>query len=471
MKPYSLTRRLVIAVLLVELMSALALTGMALIYERHTQFHAFDIMLRGRADSLLGAVQDAEDAGDNVMLDGTQRSVPGHDIYQVTDASGRLLGRSGNWKGPGDAMLKVNSDGFFKIKIKRRHYRAIRLQGVRIVDPGDKNGGTPRHVTVFYGSETEHVWDVITDAVEFYAMVSLLLLAISGVLMFWLLNRGLGPLRELAAAAAVVSVDSWEFAPSEQARQIRELAPLTGALEMVLHGLRRSFQQQRQFVSDAAHELKTAVAVAKSSVQLLTMRHRTATEYEVGLERCQADCERMEEIVAKMLTLARVESQEESKAESHPTILMNCVRAAAEQLATVAQEKGMQISVSGEDATVVDVAAEQLQLLCSNLLLNALQHSAEGSEVRAVVQTSRHSVELRVEDDGSGIESEVLPHVFDRFYRSDPSRSRKTGGTGLGLAICKAIVTRARGTIEISSEPGRNTVVTVNFPVTTFMVS
>jgi len=467
MKPYSLARRLVVAVLLVELLSAVAITGLALGYERYTQFHAFDIMLRGRAYSLLGAVQDAEDAGDSLMLDGTERSLPTKDIYQVTDAGGRILGRSTNWPGPGNGALKVNDDGIFRTRIKGEHYRAIQVHGVRIVDPGDKGGGIPRHVTVVYGSETEHVWDVITDAVEFYAMASLILLAISGVLMFWLLNRGLEPLRELAAAAAVVSVNSWEFAPSDEARGIKELSPLTDALEMVLHGLKRSFQQQHQFVNDAAHELKTAVAVAKSSVQLLTMRHRTATEYEAGLDRCQADCERMEEIVAKMLTLARVESQEESKPAPHATGFLDCVRAAGEQLATVAQEKGMQISISGEDAAVVNASAEQLQLLCSNLILNALQHSTEGAEVRAVVQARGDSVELRVEDDGSGIEPEMLAHVFDRFYRSDPSRSRKTGGTGLGLAICKAIAARARGNIEIASESGRGTVVTVHFPAST----
>ncbi len=165
--------------------------------------------------------------------------------------------------------------------------------------------------------------------------------------MFWLLNRGLAPLRELAAAAAAVSVDSWEFAPSERARKIKELAPLTGALERSLHGLKRSFEQQHQFVSDAAHELKTAVAVAKSSIQLLTMRHRTAMEYEAGLDRCLMDCERMEEIVAKMLTLARVESQDESKAVRYETDLSETVRLTAEQLATVAQVKRLRISISG----------------------------------------------------------------------------------------------------------------------------
>lgn len=465
MRPYSLARRLVLAVLLVELLSAVAITGLTLIYERHTQFHAFDIMLRGRADSLLGSVQDAGDAQDNVMLDVTGLTLPRKDIYEVRDADGGILGRSRNWTGLGETVPDVNTDGIFRTKVNGKHYRAVQVHGLRIVDPGDKGGGVPRHVTVIYGSETEHVWDVVADAVKFYAVASLLLLVLSGILMFWLLNRGLKPLRELAAAAAVVSVNSWEFAPSERARGIKELAPLTGALEIVLHGLKRSFMQQHQFVSDAAHELKTAVAVAKSSVQLLAMRHRTAMEYEAGLERCQADCERMEEIVAKMLTLARVESEDEGGPAHFATDLMMMVRLAAEELATVAEAKELRISVMGDENIAVDIAPEQLRLLCSNLMLNALQHSPAGAEVRAAVRTGRHSVELRIEDDGSGIEPELLPHVFDRFYRSDPSRSRKTGGTGLGLAICKAIAAKARGSIEIASEPGRGTVVTVRFPV------
>ncbi len=467
MKPYSLTRRLIIAVLLVELLSALAITGLTLVYERHTQFHAFEIMLRGRADSLLGAVQDAGDPQDNVMLDVRGLTLPGRDVYEVRDADGRVLGRSHNWEGLGDSRPGVENGEFLKLTIKGRQYHAIELHGVRVVDPGDRGGGILRHITVLYGAPVGHVWEAILNAVEFYAAASLLLLAISGILMFWLLNRGLAPLRELAAAAAAVSVDSWEFEPSERAREIKELAPLTGALERSLHGLKRSFVQQHQFVSDAAHELKTAVAVAKSSIQLLTMRHRTTMEYETGLDRCQMDCERMEEIVAKMLTLARVESQDESKTLKYATDLTESVRLTVEQLTTVAQVSRLRISISGDKATAVNVAAEQLRLLCSNLILNALQHSPEGSEVRAMVRADRHSAQLRIEDDGSGIEPEVLPYVFDRFYRSDPSRSRKTGGTGLGLAICKAIVSRAGGTIDITSELGRGTIVTVHLPLET----
>ncbi len=105
MKSYSITHRLIITILLVELLAALAISGAAMLYERHMRFRSFDVMLRGRADSLLGAVQDAEDTQDNVMLDGTQVNFPAEDIYQVQDDGGRVLGHSANWTGPDTAML------------------------------------------------------------------------------------------------------------------------------------------------------------------------------------------------------------------------------------------------------------------------------------------------------------------------------------------------------------------------------
>ncbi len=462
MKPYSITHRLITTVLLIELLAALSISTAAMLYERHQRFHSFDIMLRGRADSLLGAVQDAEDTQDNVMLDGTEVNLPAEDIYQVQDASGRVLGHSPNWNGPGASVLAAKTGKFLRLHVNGIHYRALKIEGLRIVDPGDKGGGIPRRVSIFYGSPIGGVWRDIWRAVAFYAVTSLSLLAVSGLLIFWLLNRGLAPLRELATEAADVSVNSWNFVPPQRARMIRELAPLTLALETVLTSLERSFMQQRRFVGDAAHELKTAVAVLKSSLQLLTLKQRTAIEYERGIERCQMDCDRMEEAVGKMLTLAQVETNTERLSSHFATHLAQTVRQVAEQFESMAELKRLRILVSAEDAVMVDIEAEQLQLLCSNLLLNALQHSPAGSSVRAVV---RQDGELVIEDDGDGIAAEDLPHVFDRFYRGDPSRSRNTGGTGLGLSICKAIVSRRQGTIEITSELGMGTRVMVRLPV------
>src|ERR1700753_423316 len=119
MKSYSITHRLIATILLVELLAALSISTAAMLYERHQRFHSFDIMLRGRADSLLGAVQDAEDTQDNVMLDGTEVNLPAEDIYQVQDASGRVLGHSPNWTG----MPAGDKGKFFGISAGGEHYR------------------------------------------------------------------------------------------------------------------------------------------------------------------------------------------------------------------------------------------------------------------------------------------------------------------------------------------------------------
>ncbi len=465
MRSYSLKRRLVAAVLLVQLISAVSITALAVAYERHTHFRAFDIMLRGRADSLLGAVQDAEDAQDNVMLDGTEASLPRADIYEVVDDKKRMLGRSGNWPGLNAGQAISKGEGVFKLRLNGRHYRVLRVGGLRMVDPGDKGGGIARHVMVIYGSPTESVWKAVWGTVAFYALTSLALLAVSGLLMVWLLEQGLAPLRELASEAAGVSAASWDFHPSERVLMTRELAPLAGALATVLSGLERSFVQQRQFVSDAAHELKTAVAVVKSSLQLLAMKRRTVAEYEAGLERSYQDCERMEELVARMLMLARVENEPQADAGGHTTDLTDAVELVMKQFETMADVKRLRLASSSPGAVAVALGPEELRLLCSNLVLNAIQHSPAGTEVRAVVRRQELMAELSIEDQGMGIAPEALPYVFDRFYRGDQSRSRETGGTGLGLAICKAIVDRAGGHIHISSVVDGGTAVTVHLPL------
>jgi signal transduction histidine kinase len=465
-KPYSLTHRLISTILLVELLAAISISGAAMLYERHVRFRSFDIMLRGRADSLMGAVQDADDTGDNVMLDGTEAKLPQQDIYQAEQTGVRVLGHSRNWTG----MPEGKPGDFFSISAGGQHYRALKIEGLRIVDPGEKGGGTPRPVTIFYGSPVDRVWSEIWETVGFYSATSLGLLAISGVLIFYLLSRGLSPLRELATEAEGVSVESWNFVPPPRARIIRELAPLTAALETVLARLEHSFVQQRQFMGDAAHELKTAVAVLKSSLQLLTLRQRTALEYERGLDRCLLDCQRMEETVAKMLTLARIEANA-APATSAIADLEECLRRAVRQFESMAELKRQSILIIGEGPVMVEAEAEQLQLLCGNLILNALQHSPTGSSIRAFIKQEVTHAELAIEDDGEGIAPQDLPHIFDRFYRGDPSRSRKTGGTGLGLAISRAIVSRWQGTIDITSSVGIGTRVVVDLPSASLKVT
>jgi hypothetical protein len=196
-KLYSLTRRLITAVLLVELCSVLALISIASGHEAVSNFHALDVMLLGRADTLLGAVQDAEDPQDNVMLDGTQGLMPKRDIYVVRDELGRLLG-SQNWPGGEQVAASDDTREFRNLTIAGIHYRVVRVFGLRMVDPGDKGGGVARHVVILYGSRTHPVWEQIRNAIFFYSCAGLVLLILTGFVLFYLLRRGLEPLSELA---------------------------------------------------------------------------------------------------------------------------------------------------------------------------------------------------------------------------------------------------------------------------------
>jgi signal transduction histidine kinase len=484
MKPYSLTRRLLTAVLLVELASAIALIVLAGGYESLSHFRAFDVMVEGRADSVLGAVEDAGDTVDNIALDRGDLHLPLHDIFLVRDEGGRMLGHSENW--PGADSLEPGSLGtgwrvfdrlnnmaggpgdpqrqFRSLEVNGRRYRALRETGFRTVDP-EENGGVKRKVDVIYGSPTEPVWESVGRAIFFYALVSLVLLLASGLLMLAVLRRGLRPLNDLAEQATQVSVRSWAFAPGEHARAVRELAPLVLALETVLAGLEGAFEQQTQFVSDAAHELKTSVAVIKSSVQVLAMRPRTAPQYSAGLERVQIDCTRMEELVASMLTLAGLEVRAEPDRASE-TDLAGMLREVAEHLRTIAEMGRLRIVLELPRHLAVAGEYEAMRLLCTNLMLNAVQHSAAGEEVRVSLHVNvEGTAEMCVMDHGTGIPAEVLPHIFDRFYRGDPSRSRRTGGTGLGLAIARAVVQRCAGTIDVQSVVGQGTTVEVRLPM------
>ena len=464
MKRGSIARRLISTVLLVELVFAVAVIALAAVYERHTHLRSFDIMLQGRADSLLGSVQDAEDPGDNVMLDRTGLDLPSEDVYEVRDSRGRLLGRSNNWLGPAAEDIAAKGDHINSMKVRGAHYRVLTLHGLRVVDPGDKGGGTPRHILVIYGAPTRHVWHQVRNAILFFSLSNLVLLLVTGMLMAWLLHRGLEPMRELAAEAESISIHRWSFHAPPSAMETRELAPLASALAAAMQRLEGSFSQQRRFVSDAAHELKTAVAVVKSSLQLLNMRQRSPAEYEAGVEVSLADCQRMEDIVARMLTLARVEHFASAPSGTDIADLAACVKITAQQLQSMAEVRSVKLSLAATGPLFVALPTEECALLCANLLLNALQHSGPQTEVRLLLARMGDAVELRIVDQGDGIDATLLPHIFDRFSRGDPSRSRNTGGTGLGLAICKAIVDKAGGIIALESDPGRGTTAVVQLP-------
>jgi signal transduction histidine kinase len=464
-KTHSLSRQLIGGVLLAELLCAALFSAAAIGHEMHGRRRAFDVMLRGRADSLLGAVQDAEDPEDNVTVDPTELVLPAQDAYMVLSPSGRVLGHSpASSAGLLTALSSSRAPGYFNFRVGRERYRAVRFDGIRVIDRDDK-GGLRLTVTVLYAAPTRGLWHEAVEAVRFYVLASALLLAVTGIALVWFLRRRLSPLQELAAIAGRVSTRSWEFVPPATVLRTTELAPIALSMEELLKGLQLAFERQRQLTGDAAHELKTSIAVLKSSLQLLSMSPRTTQQYEAGLEGLLLDSQRMEELVSRMLTLARLE--EAPVEQSGSCELQSVVREVADRLRPLTELKQVVLEVSAAEVLVVAMPADDADLLCSSLLVNALQHSSPNGRVSVLVQHCDGVdgvAELRVADQGEGIPASALPHVFERFFRADRSRSRASGGAGLGLSICKAIVERSNGTIHINSAVGTGTEVTVTLP-------
>jgi signal transduction histidine kinase len=386
------------------------------------------------------------------MLDTTGLSISNNDIFHVEDEKGGVLGDSGAmWPAAIDGVLHEGQQ-IGNATINGHPYRVLRLQGLRIVDPGRSDGGVKHALTILYGVRSDRVWHEVLEAVRFSVIATLGLLGATALIMVWLVRRGLAPLHEFAAQAERISLRDGKFETPVSAKRTEELIPLAEAIESALARLQRSLEQQRRLTNDAAHELKTDLAIAKSSLQLLAMRPRTVEEYQRGIERCMDDYGRLEKTVQEMLTLARVEHVDRN-ARSVPgrCNLGACIEECIRQSSKLSELHQIEIHFIPSVELVVALEERDCLLVCSNLLLNALQHSPPRTAVEIYIVREGEDAVLRLVDHGEGIAAKDLPHIFEPFYRGDPSRNRKSGGTGLGLAISKAICESAGGEIHISN--------------------
>lgn len=462
MRSISITRRLVGTLLLLELLSALALIFAVTVHERHVQMQAFDASLVAATESLMGAVQDAEDKDDNVLLDLRTVRIRKDAAYRVEDEQGRVLGSSGHITQIFQTLSAT--PGFNNEKVDNRQYRFYTLHGLRIIDPGDSNGGKTHNITVVYGTPVGHVWHEVLEEIRFFAIATVILFGATALLIVGVIRRRLSPVEELAAEAKKIHSGNWLFDAPLSAKETVELKPLAQALEAALERVQQSFEQQKRFTSDAAHELKTDVAIVKSSLQLLAMRPRTSEEYREGLAIGLQDFTRLEETVQKLLTLARLEQSEQTDENGQSAAHCSLREAAEEamhQSSPLAQLKAIEVRIDSEEAAWVSIPRRDAVLLCGNLLVNAIQHSPDGGKVRLSISQNDSKVVFTVQDWGEGVSEEDRPHLFHPFYRSDISRSRKSGGTGLGLSICKAICDRVGGFIDIANHAEGGALVTV----------
>jgi signal transduction histidine kinase len=360
----------------------------------------------------------------------------------------------------------VRPDTFQAATINGRSYRFFTLAGEKIIDP-DQNGGIRHRVTIVYGLPDGRVRHEVLEAIRFFAVCTAILLGITTLVLVWLVRRLLSPIHTLANAAAEITSTHWHFEPPSSASKFAELSPLTSALEKTISRLHRAFEQQKRFTSDAAHELKTDLAIVKSSLQLLSMKTRAVAEYERGLAIGLDDLSRLERTVQKMLTLARLEQTE--AAGNQTCRIDEVLRVAVEQALPLADLRSNSVAVSALPPATVPLDSADATLLCSNIILNALQHSPEHGRVEISSMLEEQQVHLSIRDHGEGVKEDEGLFLFEPFYRGDPSRSRKNGGTGLGLSICKAICDRIGGNISIANHAAGGAIVTVTLPTSTIL--
>jgi signal transduction histidine kinase len=465
----SIAGRLITTVVVSQLLLAAGLMSVVVSYVRQRLITAFDAALYARAMSIVPLLPEPEDDDSDAQFDPTLIPPvdPKHaDLYEVQEEA-HILVRSPSWPGGWEPDRSQRGTSW-NFQLSRRPYRALRVAGVRMAE-NESAAQMPSHVvTVFYAADTSEVQRQVRSIGIVVAIASLALVGVTGLLTVWGIHRGLAPLRELAAGASAISAQNWEFRPTGAVRETLELAPLAQAIEIMLAGLRRSFTQQREFLGDAAHELKTPLAILKSTLQSLVQKPRSNEEYRMELEQSLQDLARLEKLLHSMLQLARAEQWAAGgrRGEVGSVEIATTCQEAIERLRGLAEARGITLEFREDSAALLCADPEDLTLIWVNLLENAIRYSPERGTVWVMLERANcTAARVSFEDRGPGIPPEELSRIFERFHRGDSSRSRESGGFGLGLAIAKALTGAYGGTITAMNVFPHGTRMVVELPL------
>lgn len=279
---------------------------------------------------------------------------------------------------------------------------------------------------------------------------------------WWLASRALQPIVEISRTAERIATgDLSQRINSGETES--ELGQLVAVLNSTFARLDAAFAQQKQFTSDAAHELRTPVAVLLTQTQSILNKERSPAEYRETLEACQRAAQRMRWLIESLLELARLDAGQEALKRLRFD-LANPARDCVELLRPLADEKQIKVRAQLLPAACLGDSERMAQVI-TNLLTNALNHTPAGGEVEIMTKAENGAALLTVSDNGAGIAGEHLAHIFDRFYRVDTARTSSQGRSGLGLAISKAIIEAHGGSIEVSSKISVGSVFTVRLPM------
>ena len=316
------------------------------------------------------------------------------------------------------------------------------------------------------GSSLEPLVADVDKLTQLMMIVGAIVLLVSPLGGYWLAGRATRPLAKIIDTTARLHPSNLD--ERLQLRGTRdELDRLSLTVNGLLDRIAAYLEQNRQFTANAAHELRSPLAAIQSSLEVAMGAERSAEEYKDLIGETLEECGRLRDLVNQLLQLAESDA---GRIEIGRDALQldQVIQKACEMFAGVAEAANSRLMIGCLHGAQVYGDANRLRQVINNLVDNAIKFSSEGGTILVKLFTDPFSryVVLQVSDTGTGIPQEDLPHVFERFYQADKSRQRKErrGGTGLGLSICQSIVAAHGGTIEIDSELGRGTTVTVKLP-------
>jgi len=267
-------------------------------------------------------------------------------------------------------------------------------------------------------------------------------------------------LRQIMSSIRIVR--EGDYSHTLKMRGNDELRILSDEFNDLIIRLQNSEEKRRQFVSDASHELKTPLASIKllsDSILQNDMDMETIREFvqDIGNE-----ADRLNRMSQKLLSLSRVESQSDSEYEI--VYLAPTVKKVIRMLHEIARRSSISIQAELDGDCSILIIEDDLYQIIFNLVENGIKYNTAGGSLFINLQKNLEDVVLTVADTGVGIPAESLENIFERFYRVDKARSRKSGGSGLGLSIVKSLVERNGGTINVESVLNQGTTFTVRFP-------
>ena len=320
---------------------------------------------------------------------------------------------------------------------------------------------TPPGDCVLVGRSTAPEQAALREYARWLAAISGGVLVLGLAIGWWIATRAIRPIGVITATARRIAAgELCERIPARETKS--EFGRLSATLNETFAQLEESFARQSRFTADAAHELRTPVSIILAQAQRVLARERDAATYQQTLETCVKAARRLQQLTESLLELTMHDAGAVVVKKD------DC------DIADIASETAALLQPLAEDrriALVLDLApapcradANRIAQVILNLLTNALDHTpAERSITVHTGEEAGHAI-LSVTDTGPGIADEHLPRIFDRFYRTDDSRNRRTGGAGLGLAICKAIADAHDAKIEVTSVPGKGSIFTLRIP-------